>query len=439
MIPETPSYWLRNARVPQALLSDPDQAIAPVIPHLAAAPIWEDLVALDVHIQDGQIAHLRPSGGKIEEPSVDLQQGLIFPGFVDIHTHLDKSHTWARTPNPDGTFMGALTHIEADKRHWTEADLYQRMDFGVRCAYAQGTVAIRTHLDIFENTIAASLSAFRQLKADWSDRVTLEAVALVTLDDYTTSRGEQLADAMAEVGGMIGGVPMMNADLDTQLDRVFTLAKDRQMPLDFHTDETNDPTSTTLRQVAIAALRHEFPHPILCGHCCNLSVQSEDEASKTMRLVQEAGISIVSLPMCNLFLQDRQPQRMPRWRGVTLLHELQAQGIPVAIANDNSRDAFFGYGNHDGLEALTQSVRIAQLDRPIGTWPRAITRTPAQIMGIAAGEIGVGRVADLILFSARNFSELFSRPQSDRRVLRQGKAIATTLPDYQELDHLVPY
>lgn len=439
MIPETPSYWLRNARVPQALLSDPDQAIAPVIPHLAAAPIWEDLVALDVHIQDGQIAHLRPSGGEIEEPSMDLQQGLIFPGFVDIHTHLDKSHTWTRTPNPDGTFMGALTHIEADKRYWTEADLYQRMNFGVRCAYAQGTVAIRTHLDIFENTIAASLSAFRQLKADWSDRVTLEAVALVTLDDYTTSRGEQLADAMAEVGGMIGGVPMMNADLDAQLDRVFILAKERQMPLDFHTDETNDPTSLTLRQVAIAALRHEFPYPILCGHCCNLSVQSEDEASKTMRLVQEAGISIVSLPMCNLFLQDRQPQRMPRWRGVTLLHELRAQGIPVAIANDNSRDAFFGYGNHDGLEALTQSVRIAQLDRPIGTWPRAITRTPAQIMGIAAGEIGVGRAADLILFSARNFSELFSRPQSDRRVLRQGKAIATTLPDYRELDHLVPY
>ncbi|HEY9817081.1 MAG TPA: amidohydrolase family protein, partial [Candidatus Obscuribacterales bacterium] len=127
MIPETPSYWLRNARVPQALLSDPDQAIAPVIPHLAAAPIWEDLVALDVHIQDGQIAHLRPSGGEIEEPSIDLQEGLVFPGFVDIHTHLDKSHTWTRTPNPDGTFMGALTHIEADKRHWTEADLYQRM------------------------------------------------------------------------------------------------------------------------------------------------------------------------------------------------------------------------------------------------------------------------------------------------------------------------
>lgn len=31
-------------------------------------------------------------------------------------------------------------------------------------------------------------------------------------------------------------------------------------------------------------------------------------------------------------------QRTPRWRGVTLAHEIQAAGIPFALASDNVRD-----------------------------------------------------------------------------------------------------
>jgi cytosine deaminase len=59
-------------------------------------------------------------------------------------------------------------------------------------------------------------------------------------------------------------------------------------------------------------------------------------------------------------------------------------------------------------------------------------------MGLSnVGRIGVGLPANLIVFKGRNFSELLSRPQSDRLVLRKGKAIDTTLPDYAELDALV--
>ena len=53
------------------------------------------------------------------------------------------------------------------------------------------------------------------------------------------------------------------------------------------------------------------------------------------------------------------------------------------------------------------------------------------------GVIAAGGPADLVLFRARSFSELCARPQSDRTVLRAGKAIDTTLPDYRELDALV--
>jgi cytosine deaminase len=45
--------------------------------------------------------------------------------------------------------------------------------------------------------------------------------------------------------------------------------------------------------------------------------------------------------------------------------------------------------------------------------------------------------SDLVLFKERGYSELLSRPQADRVVLRAGRPIDTTPPDYRELDLLL--
>jgi cytosine deaminase len=151
----------------------------------------------------------------------------------------------------------------------------------------------------------------------------------------------------------------------------------------------------------------------------------------------------VSLPMCNLYLMDRDAAggRTPVRRGPTLLKELRAAGVRVSIASDNTRDPFYAYGDLDGLEVLREGARILHFDHPQSgawDWAQSVTRWPAEIGNFAyRGEIMVGRPADLILFRARSWTELLARPQSDRIVLRSGKAIDTTLPDYRELDDLM--
>ena len=142
--------------------------------------------------------------------------------------------------------------------------------------------------------------------------------------------------------------------------------------------------------------------------------------------------------MCNLYLQDRHAGRTPRWRGVTLLHELKERGIPVAVASDNTRDPFYAYGDLDMIEVFREAVRILHLDHPIAGWPSVAARGPAKIMDRADhGAIAAGRPADLVLFRARSWTELLARPQADRTVLRSGRAIDRTLPDYRELDDLM--
>ncbi len=139
-----------------------------------------------------------------------------------------------------------------------------------------------------------------------------------------------------------------------------------------------------------------------------------------------------------MYLQGRAPGRTPRWRGITLVHELRAAGVPVSYASDNCRDPFYAYGDYDMLEVYREAVRIAQLDHPWGDWPRAVCDTPAAALGLAdAGTIRVGAPADLLLFPARSMTELLARPQSDRIVLRAGRPSDTAPPEWRDLDALL--
>ncbi|HTL88682.1 MAG TPA: cytosine deaminase [Leptolyngbya sp.] len=434
MIFDESHYWIRNAHVPASLVVNGNK-------WATRKPPVDHLLHVDLEIVDGTISAILAAGTyrTYAYPSIDVEGGMIWACFVDLHTHLDKGQIWNRASNPDGTFESALNQIKADsQKNWNAEDVYRRMEFGLKCSYAHGTKAVRTHLDSAGKQGEISFEVFRELRKKWADRIILQAVSLVSLDYFLTPDGEKLADLIAESDGILGGVAFLNPEIDQQIDRAFAMAKDRKLNLDFHADENDDPDSNTLRRIAQTAIKHKYRGKTVCGHCCSLAVQAESEANDTIALVKKAGIGVVSLPMCNLYLQGRRPGKTPKWRGVTLLHELKQAKVPVAIASDNCRDPFHAYGDHDGLEVFSQSVKIAQLDHPFGNWVNAITITPADLMGLPnVGRIGVGLPADLILFKARNYGELLSRSQHDRIVLRDGNAIDTTLPDYAELDDLL--
>jgi cytosine/creatinine deaminase len=429
VLPDGPKLRIANARVPLCLL-DGDFTDA-----------GSQLALVDLDIESGRVAGISAAGTAPlpdDAALVDQDGGQVWPGLIDLHTHLDKGHIWPRAANPDGTFDAALQAVRADREaNWSTDDVRARFEFGLRCAFAHGTVGVRTHLDSPPPQHGITWPLFGDLRAEWADRITLQAVSLVSLDDLRGAFAQQLADLVAKYGGVLGCATFMLPDLDRQLERVFALAAERGLDLDFHVDETPDAHARSLRHIAQAALRRGFNGRILCGHCCSLARQEPKEVERTLALVREAGISVVSLPLCNLYLMDRAPGRTPRWRGVTLLHEMAARGIPVALASDNCRDPFYGYGDHDMVEVFREAVRSVQLDCPVGAWPAAVTRTPAEIMGLPErGVIRVGAPADLILFRARDWSELLSRRQTGRVVLRAGRPIDTTLPDYRELDWL---
>ncbi len=428
-LPRSDRFALRAATLPAA-----------VVPGFSG-PTANGLCSADLIVAQGKIEAVLAAGtapAEIEGP--DLRHKMVWPCFADMHTHIDKGHIWDREPNRTGDFEGALAAVRTDREaSWTADDVKTRMEFSLRCAYAHGTGLLRTHIDSLAPQHRISFEVFSDMRARWKDRIALQAVALFPIDALDDEAYfADLVSVVSASGALLGGVTYPMPDLDRRLDVLFRTASDNGLDLDLHVDETQDRNVLTLRSIAEAKLRNRFEGAVTVGHCCSLARQDDSTAKATIGKVAEAGLSVVSLPMCNMYLQDRQPGRTPRARGITLLHELKAAGVPVAVASDNTRDPFYAYGDLDMVEVLREAVRIAHLDHPLDDAAMVVTSLPADILKVPeAGRIAAGLSADLVLFNARSWSEFLSRPQADRIVMRNGMGIDRRLPDYCELDPLM--
>ncbi|HMK80722.1 MAG TPA: cytosine deaminase [Xanthobacteraceae bacterium] len=429
--PNLARFRLANARAPVCLIADAAQL----------SPDADGLAPCDIVVEGERIAQIAPSAVTHDGlPRFDLDHGIVLPRLVDVHTHIDKGHIWQRAQNPNGTHAGARAAVMADREKcWSRADVAKRMDFTLRCAFAHGTGALRTHIDSYPKQTPISWPLFAEMREHWKGRIALQAVSLCPIDvvnDADVFRN--LVATVVKHGGILGGLTFMgeapNAKTDAMLDKVFAAASANGLDLDFHVDESDSPLARSLRQIAEAALRHKFKGRIVAGHCCALALAPDDEREAIIAKVAQAGIAVVSLPMCNMYLQDRVGGRTPRWRGVAPLHELDAAGVSVMVASDNTRDPFYAYGDLDMIEVFREATRILHFDHSARPWLRAAAATPGSVMGLPHGVIAVGAPAGLILTRARTMNELLARPQADRVVLCAGKQVDRTLPDYRELD-----
>lgn len=425
-----PDHVILRGRVPAAMLSPPEGSGAA-----------DGLLAAELHLRGGRIVGVQaPGSGPLPEGAAvrDLQGGIILPGLVNCHTHIDKGQVAARSPNPDGSFAMALTVAAEDAaRHDRIDDLVSRAEFQLRAAHAHGTVALRSHVDADPDRFDRRFDALVGLRAAWAGRL---AVQLCPFAGQDAPEGwiAHLAGRAGEGGGALSLFVQDRPGLDAFLDHAVDVAGRQGLDLDFHADETTDPASNATARIVAAVRRAGFDRRVTVGHGVALSGHAPDALARTLEAMAQAGVALVALPQCNAHLMGRRPGATPRLRGLAPVHEARAAGVRVALASDNARDPFHAYGDLDMVELWRDAIRFGQLDHPVGDWPAAIGPVPAGIMGLPEGTgcIAAGGVADLILLSARNWSEFGARPADGRIVLRAGRPIDTTPPDWRDLDAL---
>ncbi len=358
-------------------------------------------------------------------PRLDLAGRQVWPGLVESHAHIDKTGTVDRSPNPDGTLNGARQAAKRDRdRGWTRDELWGRMDEALQSAFRNGTVALRTHIDSQSDRVEPAWTLWPQLVRAWSGRIELQATATLGAAKLLGPYGDEVADLAARNRACLGPAIYPSPTLDEELARAFDLASARDLDLDFHVDETDDPEARGLRRIAEMALERGFQGRIACGHACSLALHADEDAARTIALVRQAGIVVIALPSANLYLQGRSPGRTPTWRGVTRIRELRAAGAQVAIGGDNCRDAFYPFGEHDLVDVLRDAVRIAHLDHPFADWVDAVSAVPARLMGLPGrGRIAAGAPADFIVFAQTTATGVLATLGKGRVVVRAGRTV----------------
>lgn len=205
------------------------------------------------------------------------------------------------------------------------------------------------------------------------------------------------------------------------------LARKADLPVDLHTDETLNPDTLGLRDLAEYVHRHPLREAVVASHCVSLGVQSAQVQTQVAKLLAAARIAVVANPQTNLFLQARGLSQSPP-RAVAPLRTLARAGVLVAAGGDNFQDPFNLMGRGDPLEIAALLVTAAHL-QPEDAYA-AVSTHARRVMGLPArtnlADLRPGDQADFIAVAGSSVREVIATAPADRMVFRRGCLVART-------------
>ncbi|MCP9848229.1 amidohydrolase family protein [Cyanobium sp. Morenito 9A2] len=416
-------------RLPRALL-DP-------LWHACPAADAEGLVAVQLRVSEGRISALEAPG-----PRAGAALPLALTAPVEPHAHLDKAFSWSMHPNQAGTVAGALAANGQEHLSRTRERVLERGERALQLAWASGLRAVRSHIDSLGPAAEASWEALLELRRRWQGRIELQLVALVPIDHWATPEGTALARRVADAGERLGGVlgpgfvaPQAAAAGVLALLR---LAEGLGCGVDLHVDEADSQPGAGVALVTRLVRQHGFGVPLACSHSSSLGLLGTKALERQTEAIAAAGLSVIALPLTNLWLLGRHGEATPSRRPLAPIRQLQRAGVTVAVGGDNVQDPWYPGGSLDPIELLRQSLAAAQL----APWQRLglapFTTAAARVLGLAwDGVVRVGAPADLVVLSAGTWGELLARPPQ-RRVLRAGQWLPPEPSDHPLLAGLSP-
>lgn len=225
----------------------------------------------------------------------------------------------------------------------------------------------------------------------------------------------------------IGGAPHISDMPYECVDEIFNYAKTYQLPIDLHTDESDDPTVDTVLYIAEKTMEYGFEGKVVVDHLCSLAAMDHDKAEAVIKKMKEAKLGAITLPAANLYLQGRDDRGVVR-RGITRVRELLEAGVPIATASDNVCDPFHPFGRGDLLQIAQLTGYTAHMGgkSDLYTLLHMITDVPAKLVGLEPNTLSVGSEAEFVLIDATTIEELFAELPQTRAVYKAGEWLSMT-------------
>lgn len=384
---------------------------------------YDDLV--DISIRGG---YIQAVGNDLVVDSgvqvLDAAGRLIIPGFVDSHMHLDKAYAL----DSGMTAADSLTAAIAENLSWadnvTPDQVYHNARHAAGQALLNGTIALRTHVSI--NKGLEWLEAHLRLREEMEPWLTIQLVVFPETETIDRKSTQRLVSAAMDAGAdLIGGATAVTTKQRRAVDNLFDLAGKHNCGLDLHVDESDDPSQNSLGYIAERKLELDFQKPVTVGHCCSLSAADEKTAGRIVEKVAEAGLNVITLPSCNLYLMGRKDRGLVR-RGLTRVRDFLEAGVNIAYASDNIRDAFNPFGKADMMQGALITCHALQMggEEELKMVLDMGTKNPAEILGLPSYGLKPGCSASLIILDDVDLGSAIAREAPRSYVFSSGELVA---------------
>ncbi|NDI86086.1 amidohydrolase family protein [Undibacterium crateris] len=393
---------------------------------------------IDILVRDGKIVATEPAIAVTGLPELDAGGDLLCPPFVDAHFHMDAVLSYGQPRvNQSGTLLEGIALWGELKPHLTQQALVDRALQYCDWAVAKGLLAIRSHVDICDPRLLA-VEALLEVRKQVAPYLDLQLVAfpqdglLRSADAWTN-----LQRAIAMGVDVVGGIPHFERTMQDGAESIRLLcefAAERGLMVDMHCDESDDPMSRHIETLAYHAHRLGMQGRVTGSHLTSMHSMDNYYVSKLLPLMKEAGVAAIANPLINITLQGRH-DHYPKRRGMTRVPEMLALGIPVAFGHDCVMDPWYSMGAGDMLEVASMGLHVAQMTSQAAMHQcfDAVTRYPAQILGLQGYGLEPGCQADFVILDARDPIEALRLRPVRRYVVRRGRVISQTAAPIAQL------
>lgn len=400
----------------------------------AQLPQQEGLV--DIALQDGQFARIATDLATASaQREIDAAGRLVVPPFIDAHVHLDAVLTVGQPRyNTTGTLLEGIQIWGERKPSLTHEDVKQRALEEIRWEVAQGTLYIRSHVDICDPALTA-LRALLEVREEVRDICHLQLVAFPQDGIFSFSGGPELMRKALELGcDLVGGIPHHEWTRDMGVEDVhyvFELAKQFNRDIDCHCDETDDPSSRFTEIMAADTLQQGWQGRVTASHCTAMHSYDNAYAFKLQGLLARAQMNVIANPFDNVVLQGRF-DTYPKRRGITRVKELLAAGVNVALGHDSIMDPWFPLGKGDMLAAAQLALMLCHMSGydELNEVLALITHNGARALRVL-DQYGIeeGKPADFLIVDAPSVFEALRLVPARLYVFKAGREIARTTPE----------
>ncbi len=177
---------------------------------------------VDILCEDGLIQQVGPELSAAGATCINAGGGLVAPAFIDPHIHLDKVNIFdVVRPNESGTLAEAIEIIWDKKRSYTVEDIVARGEDVVRRAVRNGTLFLRTHVDVDTIGGLMPLRGVAALRDKYRDVVDIQIVAFPQEGIIKDPSCDKLMWQAMEAGAdVVGGMPANESSPEDSLAHV---------------------------------------------------------------------------------------------------------------------------------------------------------------------------------------------------------------------------